>query len=72
MELSFSNHFAININSVTEAMMSEVTRAFGGRKPSFSGTHAENLALQNIQARSRMVYAYLFAQLSPWVKNQNG
>jgi NAD+ synthase (glutamine-hydrolysing) len=57
---------------VTEAIITEATRAFGGRKPSFDGTPAENLALQNIQARSRMVYAYLFAQLSPWQKNKNG
>ncbi|KAJ7876832.1 carbon-nitrogen hydrolase [Mycena leptocephala] len=32
------------------------------------GTAAENLALQNIQARLRMVLAYMFAQLLPWVE----
>ncbi|CAI5936085.1 unnamed protein product [Closterium sp. NIES-65] len=32
------------------------------------GTSAENLALQNIQARLRMVLAFLFAQLLPWVR----
>ena len=30
------------------------------------GTMTENLALQNIQARSRMVMAYFMAQLMPW------
>merc|ERR1711898_86523 len=30
------------------------------------GTSTENLALQNIQARSRMVMSYFMAQLMPW------
>ncbi|CAG8500619.1 2043_t:CDS:10 [Paraglomus occultum] len=45
------------------------------RKPTFrshGGTNVENLALQNIQARLRMVLAYLFAQLMPWVRNRPG
>lgn len=36
------------------------------------GTPAENLALQNIQARTRMVTAYLFAQLMPTVRKRKG
>ena len=36
------------------------------------GTRAENLALQNIQARLRMVVAYLLAQLRPWTRNRSG
>jgi NAD+ synthase (glutamine-hydrolysing) len=47
------------------------------------GSQAENLALQNIQvslildltltkARLRMVLAYLFAQLLPWVRGRPG
>ncbi|CAI5537588.1 unnamed protein product [Closterium sp. Naga37s-1] len=36
------------------------------------GTSAENLALQNIQARLRMVLAFLFAQLLPWVRGHGG
>ncbi|CAG8505290.1 1937_t:CDS:10, partial [Dentiscutata heterogama] len=36
------------------------------------GTDAENLALQNVQARLRMVLSYLFAQLLPWVRNKSG
>lgn len=34
------------------------------------GSRRENLALQNIQARSRMVMAYFFAQLIPWPAGQ--
>ena len=33
---------------------------------------SEDLALQNIQARLRMVTAYLFAQLLPWVRARSG
>lgn len=33
---------------------------------------AEDLALQNIQARVRMVIAYLSAQLLPWVRGRTG
>lgn len=38
----------------------------GSHVPSFAGTYAENIALQNIQARIRMVQSYLAAQLLPW------
>ncbi|KAG8691212.1 glutamine-dependent NAD(+) synthetase [Ceratobasidium sp. 395] len=46
-----------------------------GQRPQFrahGGSNAENLALQNIQARLRMVLAYLFAQLLPWVRGKTG
>ncbi|KII85887.1 hypothetical protein PLICRDRAFT_44308 [Plicaturopsis crispa FD-325 SS-3] len=46
-----------------------------GMKPQFrahGGSAAENLALQNIQARLRMVLAYVFAQLLPWVRGKSG
>ncbi len=36
------------------------------------GSAAENLALQNIQARLRMVLAFLLAQLMPWVRGWGG
>ena len=36
------------------------------------GSEAENLALQNIQARLRMVLAFLLAQLTPWVRGRRG
>ena len=34
------------------------------------GSNAENLALQNIQARLRMVLAFFLAQLMPWVRDR--
>lgn len=36
------------------------------------GTYNEDLALQNIQARVRMVVSYLMAQLVPWTQGNNG
>jgi len=45
------------------------------KKPEYKvhgGSNAENLALQNIQARLRMLLAYLFAQLLPWVRGKSG
>jgi NAD+ synthase (glutamine-hydrolysing) len=52
-----------------------VFQAALGRMPRFrvhGGSNAENLALQNIQARMRMVLAYLFASLLPWVRGHPG
>ena len=46
-----------------------------GKEPKFEvegGSYIEDLALQNIQARQRMVLAYLMAQLSSWVRDENG
>jgi len=46
-----------------------------GKTPAFrahGGSDVENLALQNIQARLRMVLAYLLAQLLPWVRGRPG
>ena len=36
------------------------------------GSTAENLALQNIQARVRMVVAFMLASLMPWVRSKQG
>lgn len=36
------------------------------------GSTTENLALQNIQARVRMVIAFMLASLMPWVRSKNG
>ena len=36
------------------------------------GTNAENLALQNIQARLRMVLAFFIAQLRLWSRGLSG
>ena len=47
----------------------------GGRMPRFSasgGCTVEDLALQNLQARIRMVLAYFLAQLLPWLGGGKG
>eukprot|EP00884_Botryococcus_braunii_P002475 jgi/Botrbrau1/12228/Bobra.0197s0021.1 len=44
----------------------------GGGMQVDGGTNAENLALQNIQARLRMVLAFFLAQLMPWVRSRSG
>ncbi|KAH9839955.1 glutamine-dependent NAD synthetase with GAT domain-containing protein [Rhodofomes roseus] len=69
-----SYHTDLNMDTLVTAvrnLFSFVT----GVKPQFrahGGSPAENLALQNIQARLRMVIAYLFAQLLPWVRGRSG
>lgn len=55
-----------------EAFVTETARSLSKATPTFDGTRAENLALQNVQARSRMVFAYLMAQLGPWGKGKDG
>ena len=70
-----SYHLSIKIDVAVKAMIQIFSLATGGRTPQFTshgGTIAEDLALQNIQARIRMVVAYLFAQLLPWVRNRSG
>jgi len=69
-----SYHLSISIDMAVKAVLgifSTVTGFF----PKFKvrgGTSRENLALQNVQARIRMVIAYLFAQLSLWVRERPG
>ncbi|XP_078540370.1 glutamine-dependent NAD(+) synthetase isoform X2 [Lissotriton helveticus] len=69
-----SCHLNVNIDGVVKA----VTTVFSmvtGKVPLFrvhGGSSRENLALQNIQARVRMVIAYLFAQLSLWSRGMPG
>mmetsp|Transcript_23328 Transcript_23328/g.59695 ORF Transcript_23328/g.59695 Transcript_23328/m.59695 type:complete len:726 (-) Transcript_23328:433-2610(-) len=69
-----SYHLDLNIDSVVESLVSLFV-AVCGKRPAFrvdGGTPAENLALQNIQARLRMVIAFLLAQLVPWVRGRRG
>ncbi|KAJ7248515.1 hypothetical protein C8J57DRAFT_1437985 [Mycena rebaudengoi] len=69
-----SYHVDLNMDTVVTSvtdMFSLVT----GHIPRFrvhGGTTAENLALQNIQARLRMVLAYMFAQILPWARGKEG
>ncbi|MCP5097787.1 MAG: NAD(+) synthase [Chloroflexi bacterium] len=67
-------HLNINIDTVVTALINLFVRVTE-TKPRFKvhgGSEAENLALQNIQARTRMVLAYFFAQLLPWVRGKKG
>lgn len=67
-------HISLNFDLVITAMSTLFTSVTSFR-PRFSvhgGTRAENLALQNLQARLRMVIAYLFAQLLPTVRQRPG
>ncbi|CAI5995098.1 unnamed protein product [Closterium sp. NIES-64] len=63
-------HLDTSIDSVVAAVVA-LFLTVTGLRPRYKldgGTSAENLALQNIQARLRMVLAFLFAQLLPWVR----
>ena len=60
----------ITIDAAVTAVLGIFT-AVTGKIPKFKlygGTHRENLAMQNVQARLRMVLAYLFAQLIMWAR----
>ncbi len=69
-----ARHTNLDIDTCVSAMttlFSTVTGFFPRFKTN-GGSLAENLALQNIQARLRMVIAYLFAQLLPTVRGGKG
>ena len=69
-----SHHFDIGIDDVCDAIKDVFAKATT-KTPKFvadGGEYAEDLALQNIQARVRMVVSYLMAQLVPWTRDQNG
>ncbi|RPB03602.1 glutamine-dependent NAD(+) synthetase with GAT domain-containing protein [Choiromyces venosus 120613-1] len=67
-------HIDLNMDSLVKAV-TDLFSFVTGKKPQFrvrGGTKTENLALQNIQARLRMVLAYLFAHLLPWCRGKQG
>ncbi|XP_072941486.1 glutamine-dependent NAD(+) synthetase isoform X1 [Epargyreus clarus] len=69
-----SYHFPIVIDSAVSAVIGIFTTATG-LVPKFrskGGCPRQNLALQNIQARLRMVLSYLFAQLMLWARGRPG
>lgn len=69
-----SYHVDLNMDALVTAVR-DLFAFVTGFKPKFKvhgGTQAENLALQNIQARLRMVIAYLMGQLLPWVRGKTG
>nr|XP_023675539.1 glutamine-dependent NAD(+) synthetase isoform X1 [Paramormyrops kingsleyae] len=69
-----SSHINLNIDLAVKAILGIFT-VVTGKFPQFQvngGSIRENLALQNLQARTRMILAYLFAQLSLWAKGKPG
>jgi len=69
-----SYHLTVNIDRMVSAILAVFTTLVG-KTPKYKvhgGSNTENLALQNIQARLRMVFSYLLAQLLPWVRSQKG
>lgn len=68
-----SYHVDFDIDTVVTAITALFTMVtkFTPRYKMHGGSNATNLALQNIQARTRMVLAYLFAQLLPSVRLRN-
>jgi len=67
-------HIDVNIDGVFEAQKALISSAtsFEPKFKVFGGSVTENLTLQNIQARSRMVTAYEFAQILPTVRGSGG
>lgn len=69
-----SYHIDCNVDMIVDAMKALFV-AVTGKTPQFrvhGGSRNENVALQNIQARLRMVFGYMLAQLVPWVRGRNG
>ncbi|XP_053305509.1 glutamine-dependent NAD(+) synthetase [Spea bombifrons] len=69
-----SYHLTPNIDTAVKAILG-IFSAVTGKIPRFrahGGSVRENLALQNLQARVRMVTAYLFAQLTLWTRGLPG
>ncbi|GFF62319.1 glutamine-dependent NAD(+) synthetase [Aspergillus udagawae] len=69
-----SYHIDFNFDTVVTAIMNLFTMItnFQPRFKVHGGTGAENAALQNVQARVRMVLSYLFASLLPTVRQRSG
>ncbi len=69
-----SNHLSIVIDVAVQAILSiwTTTMKVIPRFRVNGGTNMENAALQNIQARLRMVIAYFFAQLTLWSMGRPG
>lgn len=70
-----SYHLNIEIDTVVSAITSLFSATFLGKRLRFEsegGSGQEHLALQNIQSRSRMVLAYLFAGTLTMARERTG
>uniref|UniRef100_A0A7S1I3C5 Glutamine-dependent NAD(+) synthetase n=1 Tax=Eutreptiella gymnastica TaxID=73025 RepID=A0A7S1I3C5_9EUGL len=68
------NFNKIYIDGITTAIVDSFSSVVG-KVPQMGndgGSTAEDLAMQNIQARSRMVMAYFMSQLMPWAAGGSG
>lgn len=69
-----ASHMNLKIDAVVSALVF-LFKSVTGKTPQYKvdgGSTAENLALQNIQARIRMVIAFMLASLMPWVRSKPG
>ncbi|KAH7840969.1 hypothetical protein Vadar_023985 [Vaccinium darrowii] len=67
-------HLDVSIDGVVSSLLS-LFQTLTGKRPRYKvdgGSNIENLGLQNIQARIRMVLAFMLASLLPWVHNKTG
>ncbi|XP_047152600.1 glutamine-dependent NAD(+) synthetase [Vigna umbellata] len=67
-------HLDVSIDVVVSAFLS-LFQTLTGKRPQYKvdgGSNIENLSLQNIQARIRMVLAFMLASLLPWVHGKPG
>jgi NAD+ synthase (glutamine-hydrolysing) len=69
-----SQHTDMNIDAMFHAFKDTFAEStqFTPKFKSEGGSDVTNLALQNIQARTRMVTAYLYAQLRPLTRGRKG
>ncbi|KAK0388001.1 hypothetical protein NLU13_4245 [Sarocladium strictum] len=61
-----SNHMDTSIDKAVNAQIEILSDALDGFQPQYTvhgGSTSENIALQNIQARSRMVFSYALSQI---------
>lgn len=69
-------HLSLNIDVLIRASLKIFSIAtvgkFSPRYLSEGGTALQDVALQNLQARLRMVMSYMFAQLLPWTRSKPG
>jgi NAD+ synthase (glutamine-hydrolysing) len=67
-------HLCVGIDSLLAVLHSLLAHLIH-KTPRFrveGGTESENAALQNLQARVRMVFSYLLAQILPWARGKSG
>ncbi|KAG5446506.1 Glutamine-dependent NAD(+) synthetase [Clonorchis sinensis] len=71
-----SHHLTGNISDVVSSLLSSSMQCLQMTHPpryeTQNGCRTESLALQNVQARSRLVLAYLVSQLLPSLRNLTG